>query len=132
MRMTIFGVLALLMALFAAVQYNDPDGLWWACIYLVPAVWSLMAALRPVWFAKSAVRLALAGTILLALVGCVWYWPAIPHWWRRDVWWVVESAREGIGMMIVLAVLLAVATLLRRERPLPEHSDRVAWPRNRG
>ena len=40
-------VLGLVMVGFAAVQYNDPDGPLWSLYYLVPAGWSLAAALRP-------------------------------------------------------------------------------------
>ena len=37
----------LLMILFAGVQFNDPDGLLWAAIYLVPAIWAGILAFRP-------------------------------------------------------------------------------------
>ena len=41
----------------------------------------------------------------------------MPGFWRKDVWWVEETAREGMGMMIAFAVLLAVlATTLLRKR----------------
>lgn len=35
---------ALLMLAFTGVQYNDPDGVLWGLIYLVPSVWALIAA----------------------------------------------------------------------------------------
>jgi uncharacterized protein (TIGR03382 family) len=40
----------------------------------------------------------------------------MPEFWRKDVWWVEETAREGMGVMIALGVLVVVlaATLLRR------------------
>ena len=44
---TVYILLGLLMVAFAAVQYNDPDGPLWAAIYLVPAVWALLAAFKP-------------------------------------------------------------------------------------
>ena len=34
------------------------------------------------------------------------YWPAVPNWWRKDVWWHEETAREGMGLMIAFAVSL--------------------------
>ena len=40
--------LSALMALFAVVQYNDPDGLWWGVIYLIPAVFAAIALMSPV------------------------------------------------------------------------------------
>ena len=32
----------------------------------------------------------------------------MPGFWRKDVWWVEETAREGMGVMIGFAVLIAV------------------------
>ena len=46
MRYLLIG-LGALMLLFAGVQYNDPDGLFWAIIYLIPALFALFAAVRP-------------------------------------------------------------------------------------
>ena len=101
-------VLGLLMALFAAVQYNDPDGPLWAIIYLVPAVWAAIAAFRPAWIDRPPVRALLAACLLAAIAGVVHYWPETPRWWAKDVWWEAETAREGMGMMLV-AIVLAVA-----------------------
>jgi hypothetical protein len=40
----------------------------------------------------------------------------MPGFWRKDVWWVEETAREGMGVMIAFAVLIAVlATALLRK-----------------
>lgn len=109
-------LLGVLMVAFAAVQYNDPDALLWIVIYLVPAAWAFAAAFR-----LAQVR-SLAGTRLLWLsvvvgVGTtVYYWPATPGFWRKEVWWVEETAREGMGVMIALAVLFVVlATALLRK-----------------
>jgi len=98
--------LCLLMLLFIAVQLNDPDGFLWMAIYLVPAGWAAVAGFFPAWLSRSALRVVLAICIVLALVGMVWYWPTTPGWWRQEVWWEVETAREGMGMMIVAIVLL--------------------------
>ena len=40
------GLLALAMIVFAAVQYNDPDGPLWAVYYGVPALLALVAGFR--------------------------------------------------------------------------------------
>jgi hypothetical protein len=58
----LFAILALLMALFAAVQVNDPDGPLWMLLYGVPAIWAGIAWLRPrllagTGSARAAVRL---------------------------------------------------------------------------
>ena len=108
-------VLGLLMVAFAAVQYNDPDALLWIVIYLVPAAWAFAAAFRP-----AQVR-SLAGerlwlSVAIGAATTVFYWPTMPGFWRKDVWWVEETAREGMGVMIALAVLLVVlATVLLRK-----------------
>jgi len=47
--------------------------------------------------------------------GTVFYWPTVPNYWVKDGWWVEETAHEGMGMMVALAVVVVVlaATLLR-------------------
>lgn len=109
-------VLGWVMVAFAAVQYNDPDAPLWIVIYLMPAAWAFAAAFR-----LPQVR-SVAGTRLLWLslvvgVGTtVYYWPPMPDFWRQEVWWVEETAREGMGVMIALGVLIvALATALARK-----------------
>lgn len=109
----------LVMVAFAAVQYNDPDTLLWATIYLVPAAWAFAAAFRPARVASLAGERLLWASVAVAAGLTVFYWPAMPGFWRKDVWWVEETAREGMGMMIAFAVLLLVlaVTLLRKRSP---------------
>ena len=110
------GVLAGLLILFAFVQYNDPDGLFWAAVYGAGALWCGVACLKPaifrgVWFRLFAV------SFVVALVGLIYFWPKAPGWWRQDVWWETETAREGMGMMIlVIALLFAGYVALRTRR----------------
>mgnify|MGYP003635644353 CR=1 FL=1 len=40
-------LLFILLVLFAGVQYNDPDGLLWAVIYGIPAVFCALRAFKP-------------------------------------------------------------------------------------
>lgn len=101
-------LLCLLMLLFIAVQYNDPDGPMWMVIYLVPAVWAGLAAFRSSFVAQPVPGYLLLGCIVAAIAGVVYYWPNTPRWWTQDVWYEFETAREGMGMMIV-AFVLAVA-----------------------
>jgi hypothetical protein len=98
----------LLMIAFAAVQYNDPDVLVWATIYLIPAAWALLAAFRPRLVRARAGKSLLWASTLAGLVGVIYYWPTMPGFWHKEVWRVEETAREGMGMMIAFAVLLAV------------------------
>jgi len=98
----------LVMIVFAAVQYNDPDILLWATIYLIPAIWSMLAAFRPNAIRSAPGRALLWVSALAGLAGVVYYWPTMPGFWHKDVWRVEETAREGMGMMIAFAVLVAV------------------------
>ena len=108
------GVLALLLALFAAVQWNDPDVLFWASVYVAGAVWCAMAAFRPALLRSASARGLLAASLALAVWGVVAYWPPVERWWAIDVWWPEhsgETSREGMGMMILFGALLAAAAV---------------------
>ena len=100
--------LCLLMLLFIVVQYNDPDGTLWMVIYAIPMIWTGIAAFRPLAVARKIPSIILVACILAAVVAMFYYWPKTPGWWKSEVWWEVETAREGMGMMIV-ATVLAVA-----------------------
>lgn len=109
-------VLGLLMVAFAAVQYNDPDAMLWIVIYLIPAAWAFAAAFRPARVRSRAGERLLWATVAAAAGTTVLYWPAVPGFWHQEVWWVEETAREGMGVMVGLAVLLVVlATVLWRK-----------------
>lgn len=109
-------VLALLMLVFAAVQYNDPDWALWVVYYVVPAFWALAAALRR----RPFQRVQWLGWLWACVAGwtalVVYYWPQAPGFWRKDVWWNDETAREGMGLMIALAVLLIALVTAYRKR----------------
>jgi hypothetical protein len=112
------GVVCAILVLFAAVQYNDPDALFWGTAYGVAALWCGLAAARPAMLARAPLNVLVGLSALAALGGMIWFWPDTPNWWRREVWWVTETAREGMGMMIVFAALLlsGVGMLLGRRR----------------
>lgn len=115
----VFGVLAVLMLLAVAVQYNDPDGPLWMVYYGVPAIWCGLAAFRPALFEKGSVRALLAVSVIAAIGLTLWYWPTAAGFWHERVWRmgmedtqaaaIAEQSREGMGLMIVTAVLLIVA-----------------------
>jgi hypothetical protein len=127
----VFLVLAVLMLLAVAVQYNDPDGPLWMMYYGVPAIWCALAAFRPNELAAGPARLLLAASVVAAVVLMVLYWPTAPGFWHETVWrmgktdaqaaQIAEQAREGMGLMIATAALLAVAiwSLLRVPHPQP-------------
>lgn len=104
----LFAVLALLMLLFALVQYNDPDGPLWMVLYGVPAIWAGLAWMRPHLLLRPAPLLLLGASLLAGLVLVVVLWPPAEHWWQSEVWWESEASREGMGLMLAAGVLLAV------------------------
>jgi len=108
-------VLCALMVLFAGVQFNDPDGLMWMFIYAIPAAWAAFAFFRPALVAQRMPSFLLLACMVAATLAVLYYWPKTPGWWKSEVWWEVETAREGMGMMIVLLVL-AVAWFTSRRR----------------
>jgi len=108
-------LLCLVMVLFIGVQFNDPDGLLWMAIYLIPTTWALVAAVAPGLLHHRVSRILLALTILGSLALTFFYWPKTSGWWKQDVWWEVETAREGMGMMIVTAVLAFVFFVAYRQ-----------------
>lgn len=109
-------ILCIILVLFAAVQYNDPDALFWAPIYGVGALWAGLAAFRPRVFAAGAVSGLFLVSLVAALAGVYLYWPRIPSWWSRDVWWAAEAAREGMGMMFLALAMLITAVVVVRFR----------------
>ncbi len=110
------GVLAVFLLLFVAVQYNDPDGMIWMVIYGVGAVWCAAAAFRPKVFASGAAFALFGATLLAALWELYHYWPTTDHFWMMDVWWETETAREGMGVMILVLCLLAAGVVALRSR----------------
>ena len=101
--------LCVLLVAFAAVQYNDPDFYFWVPVYLLPAALAGLAAYRP----QQLWRLPLRTTLLLCIVaggvGTLWLWPTEEGFWHQDVWWQSETAREGMGVMIVTLALVVIA-----------------------
>lgn len=101
-----------------AVQYNDPDGPLWMLYYGVPAFWAGLMVWRPsLPQPPGRWRLALWASLAFSAGLMVFYWPPMPGFWRKDVWWVEEAAREGMGLMIAFAVVAAIvaqAMLARR------------------
>jgi hypothetical protein len=118
-------VLALLMVLFAVVQLNDPDASAWFFIYIVPGILAAIAAFRLNILTTSGGTAALAALVLASLAGVAYYWPMTPGFWRQDVWWETETAREGMGIMIVAIVMIVVfytAWSARRRVNVPDQA----------
>ena len=71
------------------------------------------AANLPFVQSQTPFRLLIA-TLAASVAGMIYYWPKTSGWWHKDVWWVVETAREGMGMMILTVVLIVVVIAARR------------------
>lgn len=118
--MTIFyALLMLIMLVFAGLQYNDQDGLYWAIIYLVPAMALGLAAFVPHRFATLLGRILLFLAIVVLAFGVYVYWPSHLSSFAVDQWWDEEPVREGFGVAIAylftcLTIPLAFRKSVRR------------------
>ncbi len=102
---------------FAVVQYNDPDALLWIIYYSIPAVWALLAAFRVAALRSASGKRWLWVSIAVWTALVIYYWPSMPGFWRREVFMVEETAREGMGLMLAwLSLLVALFSALRPAR----------------
>lgn len=100
---------AAILLLFAVVQYNDPDFLYWFAIYALAALWCALAAFLPETLTThGTLRAGFFVCLIAALAGTVYYWPAGTAWWTKEVIWDDELVREGLGMAIVTIGLVSV------------------------
>ena len=109
---TLSGISCLILILFAVVQHNDPDFLFWSIIYGIAAIWCGVAAIKPRVLAGNGILKIFFGVcLLIALIGTIYYWPSGASWWSKEVVWDNEPVREGLGMAIAtLAMVLAGLT----------------------
>lgn len=113
------GILAAFLIVFVLVQINDPDGPVWMVIYGIGAVWCAIAALRPAIYTASAAAGLFALCLITAIGGMIYYWPDVSNWWDINVWWpevTGETSREGMGMMVLVACLLAAGSVVMKAR----------------
>lgn len=103
-------ILGLMMIGFAAVQYNDPDMPQWALMYAIPAIWmyAVTFRLQGVVGSPDIMRLLWASAAFY-VVAVIFLWPTMPNFWRKEVWIAQETAREGMGVMLALGVVLIAA-----------------------
>jgi hypothetical protein len=87
----------------AALQYNDPDPIRWAAIYLAAAaVCFLYVGGRLSWYVAGAIALialAWAGTLAFAVWGQVSPGQMFETWKMSNL--AIEEAREMTGLLIV-------------------------------
>ncbi|MBT1696835.1 hypothetical protein KK083_08130 [Fulvivirgaceae bacterium PWU4] len=105
-------ILAVMFLAFAFVQINDPDPVLWIAIYGSMAVICIMAAFR--YFFRIVMLVLLAAFVVYAVI----LLPGMREWMAqpdRSVLFddiakmqhlYIEEAREFLGLMICIAVLL--------------------------
>lgn len=103
------GILCVILILFAGVQYNDPDFTFWGAIYGIGALWTGFGALSPSTIRWRPAQIMLVVCLAACVYGVVHFFPTTDRWWMQDVWWETETAREGMGMMVVLVALVSAA-----------------------
>ncbi len=89
-------ILAAVLIFFAVLQYNDPDPVFWGAVYLLGAVFPLLAALRSRPLTRiPALRWAGWISLVLFLIGFLFLAGTISANWIH-----VEEARESLGYLI--------------------------------
>lgn len=108
---TVHVVLCGILLFFAALQYNDPDWYYWGPVYLLAAIWSLLAVLAPQLLRSSVLaRVGAPLSIVLFLLGFVSLANQLGPGWIHN-----EEARESLGYLIC-AVTTALAVWDARRR----------------
>lgn len=104
-------IFAILLFIFAALQYNDPDPWLWIFIYAAPAVIIILDLAG-----KPVKRIYLITIVALALFSLVYLPGVIDYITAGEPGVIVESmkatkpyieeTREFIGLLIVISILL--------------------------
>jgi len=104
-------VFAILFAVGAVLQYNDPDSLHWIIVYGVAGLVSLLFALNKIGY---MVPLILG---VLALVGFVYLYPSNFQGFDLNDGDIktVELGREAFGLLIISMVLLFFSFQIKRK-----------------
>ena len=130
MMRVLHGLLGALFLLGAVVQYNDPDPLRWAAIYLAAAIACLLAVLGRVhWVLPAAIGLvavAWAVTLAPSVIGAVEPGELVGAWEMKDA--RVEIGREMYGLLIIAAwmIVIVISELRSRARHPSAHGARQA------
>ena len=115
-------LLAAMFLVFAFLQINDPDPLIWILIYGAMAVVSVMAI-----FSYYPMKF-LAVLLVAYLAYSVVYFDGVTEWLRQDnkselfddlakmEHWYIEEAREFLGLMICVGILIMYIVMARKRR----------------
>lgn len=113
-------VFALVLLFFAALQFNDPDPLFWIGLYGLAALGPLLTLFRPfnhplfwlgVGYCVAGVTLTLGGG--LAFLPHAGQEPLMQHMNPEKPY--IEEAREVLGALIALAIIAIHSFLHQRK-----------------
>lgn len=111
-------LMAALLGLSAALQYNDPDPLSWIALYAAAAaacvLWGLRRVAWPVAAPVAAIAAVWAALLLPDVLGHIA--PGDLFLRMSEKGGRVEVGREVGGLLIVVAWMLALLVLERRRR----------------
>ncbi len=99
--------LAILLTLFAVVQWNDPDGLLWIGIYMYAATISAMT-----FYGKYQPLLSIIGAFGYLSGGIYLYQGDVLMWFKAEQEFAgmktpfIEKSRETFGLLICFAVMI--------------------------
>ena len=114
-------ILAVMFLIFAFVQINDPDPVIWILIYGVMAVTCIMAIFE---FYPAKVMI---GLLVILVIYSFTYLPGVMEWLQKDnkallfddiakmQYPYIEQAREFLGLMICVGVLIFYITRARKK-----------------
>jgi hypothetical protein len=112
------GLVGALFLFGAVVQYNDPDPLAWAAIYLAAAIACLLAMRGRVhWALPAAIGLiaaAWAASLAPSVIGSVEPGELVGAWEMKDS--RVEVGREMYGLCIITAWMFVIVVAGQRSR----------------
>jgi hypothetical protein len=115
-------ILAIMFLLFAFVQINDPDPVIWILIYGAMAVLCIMAIFE---FYPTKFTI---GLLVLYVLYSIVYIPGVMEWFRQEnkamlfddvakmQYPYVEEAREFLGLVICIIVLIVFVIRARRRK----------------
>ena len=115
-------ILAIMFLLFAFVQINDPDPVIWILIYGAMAVLCIMAIFE---FYPTKFTI---GLLVLYVLYSIVYIPGVLEWLRQEnkamlfddvakmQYPYVEEAREFLGLVICIIVLIVFVIRARRKK----------------
>lgn len=101
------GAFLLIMLLFAALQYNDPDALLWIAIYGLVALWCALTLWRPgLLRATPALRWGALASLAAYAVGFLWLIQTYSSQFLSQSMMApgVETTREAFGLLICALV----------------------------